>query len=129
MTHRPITSLSPRARQAMEVLYRRGEAGVSEVLEECDLIPSYSAARSVLRSLTQKGFVRHEAKGMRYVYRPTVPRERQERSVLSQVVANFFDDSPEKTMRALLDISKSRDLEIDYDELERLIRKARREGR
>ena len=73
--------------------------------------------------------VRHVVKGMRYVYRPTLPKEREERSALAQVLETFFDGSPEKTMRALLDISRTRDLDVDYDELERMIRRARREGR
>ena len=124
-----LAALSPRARQALEFLYREGEAGVSEVLEACALIPSYSAARSVLRGLENKGFVRHVEKGLRYVYRPTVPKTREIGAALGHVLDTFFDGSPEKTMRALLDLSKSREIDVDFDELERLIEAAKREGR
>ena len=78
-----LARLSPRARQAMEIIYRLGEASASDVLEHAPDIPSYSAVRSVLRSLESKGWVKHVEKGMRYVYVPMAPRETAVRSALS----------------------------------------------
>ena len=92
-------------------------------------VPSYSAVRSILRSLEKKGLVRHREKGLRYVYSPTTPKKKASRSALAQLLDTFFEGSPEHAMQALLDVSKQRRYDIDFDEFERLIDDARREGR
>ena len=120
--------LSGRSRQVMEILYRLGAASANEILAESGGdIPSYSAVRSILRQLVQKGHVVHEEQGLRYVYRPTVARESQSRSALAQVLETFFDGSPERTMKALLDLSG--DYDVDFKKFEQLIREAKKEGR
>jgi predicted transcriptional regulator len=119
--------LSPRARQAVEVICRLGEASADDVLREAPSIPTYSAARSVLRSLEAKGLIRHVEKGLRYVYVPTVPRHKVVRSALTHLIETFFEGSPQKMMQALLDLGDA--YEVDLDELEQLIDRARAEGR
>lgn len=122
--------LSARAEQVMEILYRLGEASANEVLEaSLGDIPSYSAVRSILRQLQSKGRVVHEAKGLRYVYRPVEPRESKSQSALAHVLDTFFGGSPEETMKALLDLSKSRDVDVDLKKFEKMIRDAKKEGR
>lgn len=126
----PEDRLSGRSRQVLEILYRLGEASANEILEAAgDDIPSYSAVRSILRQLVQKGRVVHEEKGLRYVYRPTVPRASQSQTALANVLNTFFDGSAEQTMKALIDLSRSPEHEVDLQEIERLIRQARKEGR
>ena len=126
----PEERLSARSRQVLEILYRLGEATAGEILDVAgDEIPSYSAVRSILRQLVSKGRVMHVAEGQRYVYRPTVPRESQSRAALASVLDTFFEGSAERTMKALIDLSRSSKEDVDLLELERLIRKARREGR
>ncbi len=124
----PLEGLSPRARQAMEIIYRRGEATVAEILEESELIPSYSAARSVLRGLKERGLVRHFEKGMRYVYRPVKPKSRQKNAALAAVIRNFFDGSAEKAMKAMIDLSRTDDVDLDLDRLEQLIHESKTSG-
>ncbi len=122
--------LSARARQVLEILYRLGEASAGEILEVAGGdIPSYSAVRSILRQLVRKGRIVHEEKGLRYVYRPSVPTESHSQSALAHVLNTFFGGSPEKTMKALLDLSRSGDYEADLARFEKLIRKAKKEGR
>src|SRR3954471_349842 len=94
--------LSRRERQIMDVVYRRGPATAAEVLEGLPDPPSYSAVRAMLRVLEEKGHLRHEEKGPRYVYLPTVPREEARQSALSQLVQTFFDGSTEQAVAALL---------------------------
>src|SRR3954454_14774497 len=95
--------LSRRERQIMDVIYRRGRATAAEVLEDMPDPPSYSAVRAMLRLLEEKGHVRHEQDGPRYVFLPTVHRDRASRSALTHVVRTFFDGSPTDAMAALLD--------------------------
>ncbi len=85
--------LSRRERQIMDVIYRRGRATAAEVLDDIPDPPGYSAVRAMLRLLEEKGHVRHEQDGPRYVFLPIVNRDRARKSALKHVVRTFFDGS------------------------------------
>jgi len=121
--------MSRRERQIMDVVYRHGQATAAEVLAELPDPPSYSAVRAILRVLEEKGHLRHDQQGPRYVFLPTVPREKARRSALKQLVRTFFDGSTEQTVAALLDMASSRLSDEELDRLSQLINKARKEGR
>ena len=121
--------LSRRERQIMDVIYRLGHATAQEVVDNLPDPPSYSAVRGLLRILEDKGHVSHRQDGPRYVYRPTVPREKARESALKQVVRTFFQDSPEQAVAALLDLSAARLKDEELDRLAALIARARKEGR
>ena len=122
-------TLSRRERQIMDVIYRRSAATVQDVRANLPDPPSYSAVRALLRVLVDKGHLRHKQDGPRYVYHPTVPRERARTSALQQLIKTFFDDSPEAAVAALLDMSGSELTEDELDRLGDMIERARREGR
>lgn len=123
-------SLSRRERQIMDIVYRRGQATVAEVLADIDDPPSYSAIRALLRILDEdKGFLKHVEDGPRYVYKPIVPRSKARRSALSHLVRTFFDDSAEQVVAALLDMSASKLSEEELDRLSEMIEDAKKEGR
>lgn len=120
---------SKREKEIMDVIYRRGTATAAEVHEGMAESPSYSAVRATLRILEDKGHLRHEDDGVRYVYAPTMARSRASKNALEHLVSTFFDDSAEKVVAALLD-SRKRDLsDEDLEKLEAMIAEARREGR
>ena len=121
--------LSRRERQIMDVVYRRGLATAAEVLEDLPDPPGYSAVRAMLRVLEEKGHLRHDQQGPRYVFLPTVPREKARRSALKQLVQTFFEGSTEQTVAALLDLSTSKLSDAELDRLSQLINQARKEGR
>ena len=124
-----MAQLSRRERQIMDVLYRRGQATASEVLDGLPDPPSYSAVRAMLRLLEEKGVVTHEEDGPRYVYRPVVARDKAQRSELRRVLRTFFDNSAEQAVAALLDL-EGKDLSTaELDRLAKLIDDARQEGR
>jgi predicted transcriptional regulator len=123
-----LRELSRRERQIMDFLYQRGRASAAEVQENLPDPPGYSAVRAMLRVLEEKGHVRHEQDGPRYVYLPRVARDRAKRSALRHVVRTFFDGSTEQLVAALLD---DRSPELSAEELDRLaalIERARKEG-
>jgi len=123
-----VTGLSRRERQIMDVIYRRGRATAAEVLEDIPDPPSYSAVRAMLRLLEEKGHVRHEQDGPRYVFLPIVNRDRARKSALTHVVRTFFDGSATEAVAALLnDGGKLSDAELDR--LSAMIEQAREEGR
>lgn len=113
----------------MDVLYRRGRAGVAEILAEIPDPPSYSTVRALLRVLEEKKHVRHEEQHLRYVYLPIVPLDKARRSAASHLLHTFFDNSTEQAVATLLNVS-ARDLTPeDFDGLAALIEQARKEGR
>jgi len=128
-TKKGLTGLSRRERQIMDVIYREGQATANEVLAKLSDPPSYSSVRGLLRVLENKGHVRHVDDGTRYVYLPTVARDRAGRPALESVIDTFFDGSTEKAVAALLDLSRSELSDDDLDRLSSLIDQARAEGR
>jgi BlaI family penicillinase repressor len=123
-----LNTLSRRERQIMDVLYKLEQATVAEVLERLSGNPSYSTVRAQLRVLEEKGHVRHEEIGLRYVYAPTVSREIARRSALRHLVETFFDGSAENVVAALLGGEVSKISPEELDRLTRLIRKERNES-
>ena len=121
--------LSRREREIMDVIYRAGRATAAEVLDQLADPPSYSAVRALLRVLEDKGHLRHEEDGPRYVFLPTVPRERARASALRQVLHTFFDGSTEQAVAALLDLSSARLSDAELNRLSKLIADAKKEGR
>jgi predicted transcriptional regulator len=120
-------TLSRRERQILDVIYALGRATAAEVLERMPDAPTYTTVRGLLRVLEQKGHVRHEDDAGRYVYFPTVTRQRAAKTALRHVVRTFFDDSPSRAMAALLGSQR----EVSDEEiarLEELIAKARRKS-
>jgi len=129
MTRKPKPSaLSRRERQIMDILYKLERASVGQVLDEIAGKPSYSTVRAQLRVLEEKGHVRHEEHGLRYVYAPAVPRDVARRSALRHLVETFFDGSTEKVVAALLGGEVARISPEELDRLARLISKGRKES-
>lgn len=124
----PHLELSRRERQIIDILYARGRATAAEVQAALPDPPSYSAVRAMLRILEDKGHVRNEQDGPRYVYLPTVARENAKRSALRHMVRTFFEGSAEQAISALLDDSAARLSDAELDRLARLIDQARRTG-
>jgi BlaI family penicillinase repressor len=121
--------LSRRERQIMDILYQRGRASASEVHQALPDRPSYSAVRAKLRILEEKGHVRHEEAGLRYIFLPTLPREKAKLSALKHLLDTFFGGSTEKAVVALLDLRATRLSPEELDRLSSLIKKAKSEAR
>jgi predicted transcriptional regulator len=123
------TALTKRERLIMDVLYRRGRATAGEVISDLPGRPSNSTVRTQLRVLEEKGHVRHEELGLRYVYMPAVPRHAARRSALRHLVDTFFDGSPEKVVAAVLGGEGARLSDDELTRIAELVARARKEGR
>jgi BlaI family penicillinase repressor len=127
MARKGMNQLSRRERQIMDIIYSRGQVTVSDVLAGMPDPPSYSAVRAMLRILEEKGYVRHEQDGPRYVFKPVVSREEARKSAVKHLMRTFFDGSTEKAMAAILDASDISLTEETYRRLRKLIDQARSE--
>ena len=124
-----IEQLSRREREMMNIIFRAGKASATEVLEAMADPPSYSAVRATLRVLEQKGHLKHQHDGTRYVYTPTVNRDKARNSALDQLLATFFEGSVASVVTTLLEKSKDQLTPDELDRLSKLIAAARKEGR
>ena len=118
-THDP---LSRRERQVMNIIYARDQATAAEIHESLPDPPTFSATRAVIRTLEEKGHIRHQEQGLRYVYLPVVPAEKAKKSALANMVDTFFGGSPSRLMATLLDGGAS---EEELTRLEELIHRAK----
>lgn len=126
MTQHLHSVLSRRERQIMDILFRRGRATAAEVMADLPGEPTSSTVRTQLRILEEKGHIRHEEEGLRYVYYPVVTRTAARRSALRHLVDTFFEGSTEKAVAALLGGDNARISEEELDRLAGLIAKARK---
>ena len=120
--------LSRRERQILDILYQRGQATAAEGQSALPEPPSYSAVRALLRILEEKGHIRHEQEGPRYVYLPIVPRDNAQRSAMRHLLQTFFDGSAEQAISALLGDSSAKLSHAELDRLARMIDTARKSG-
>ena len=111
------SGLSRREREILDILHRKGAATVAQVLEDLPDPPSYSAVRSILRILGEKGHVRYREEGKRYLYSPVEAPQSAARSAFQQVLSNFFGGSLEHAVKAFL---TDGDSEVSPEELDRL---------
>ena len=121
--------LSRRERQIMDVIYRLTRATVNDVIAELPGKPNYSTVRAQLRVLEEKGHLRHEEEGLRYLYYPTVPRHAVRTSALKHLIETFFDGSTEKVVSALLGTEGSKLSKDELDRISTLIEKTKKERR
>ena len=128
-------ALTRREREIMDILYRLGRATAAEVVAE--LPPPRTAAgrahsstvRTQLRVLEDKGHVRHEEVGLRFIYMPAVPRHAARKSALRHLMDTFFDGSAEKVVAAVLGGEGSRLTEEELARIAELAAKAAKEPR
>ncbi len=125
MSGSSTTGLSRRERQILDILYSRGKATAAEILADLPDPPSYSAARALLRILEQKGHIRHESDGPRYVFLPTVPRQKARATALRHMLATFFNGSAAEAAAALVDGSAAKLSTDELDQLQALIDRTR----
>ena len=129
MSDNPHHQLSRRERQIMDIIYQRGQATAAEVLENLPNPPGYSAVRAMLRLLEEKGYLKHEQDGPRYLFKPTLARGKARKSAMKQMLETFFDGSTEQAVAALLNLSKSKLGKEELDRLSQMIETAKKEGR
>ena len=128
MANHSHKKLSRREREIMDIVYERGRVPVTEVMERLNEAPSYSAVRALMRILEEKGALRHEKQGQRYVFLPTLAREEAKRSALKRMLRVFFDNSTESAVAALLDLSYTQLTDEEWDRLTSIVEEAKKRG-
>jgi predicted transcriptional regulator len=126
---KPHAVLTKRERQIMDALYRLGRANANDILAQMPGAPSYSTIRTQLRVLEEKGHVRHEEDGHRYVYVPIVPRHAARRTAVKHLIDTFFDGSAVNLLTALLGSDGGRLTDAELERITELIRASKEPGK
>lgn len=121
--------LSKREKQIMDVVYMLGKATVAEVKEKLEDAPSYTSTRVQMHLLEDKGLLKHEKDGPRYVYFPSVAAEEARKTELNHVVKTFFQGSLREAMADLIDIHQNEMSEGEWQDIYSMIDDARKQGR
>ena len=119
-------NLSRRERQIMDIVYRLAEASVSDVAGRIENSPGYDSVRVTLGILTKKGYLKYRRENRRYIYSPTVPREKVSRSAVRNLLRTFYGGSPSRAILAMLDMSSSRLSRKELDEIASWLDKERK---
>jgi BlaI family transcriptional regulator, penicillinase repressor len=127
MSKTRLTTLSRRERDIMDILFRRGRATAEEVMHDLSGEPSYSTVRTQLRVLEEKGHVRHDEEGRKFIYMPAVARAAARKVALRHVVNTFFDGSVERVVAALLGGEAARLSDEELRRIQQLVEEANKE--
>jgi predicted transcriptional regulator len=108
-------SFTDRELDVMAVLWARGSGTVNEVRDALAGDFAYTTVSTVLRTLEEKGYVRHVPEGKAHRYTPTVDPDIAGRSAIARIIDTMFAGSPELLMTQLVS-----DRRLDRKKLEQL---------
>jgi predicted transcriptional regulator len=117
MPRKPSPTLTDGETRLMNVLWQKGQATVSEVVDSLPQGPklAYTTVQTMLRILEAKGFATHAQVGRAFVYRPAIAQREARRGALRHLLSALFDNSPSQLVLDVLN-----DEQIDRAELTRL---------
>lgn len=118
-------NLSRRERQVVEIVMKHGPCSGRQIEEELPDAPSYSAVRSILRLLVEKGILLKEQVDGRDWFRLPVAAGKARVKALHSLVERFFENSIGEAALALLGQRKIKLSAEDADKLMKLISEAR----
>jgi predicted transcriptional regulator len=96
-------AFTDRELDVMGVLWERGSATVAEVQEGLADELAYTTVLTILRTLEEKGRVRHEEEGRAYRYYPLVDRDEAGANAVRRLVRKLFRGSPELMLTQLVE--------------------------
>ncbi|MCY4574831.1 MAG: BlaI/MecI/CopY family transcriptional regulator [Gemmatimonadetes bacterium] len=124
-----LPKLSRREREVMDLAHELGNATAAQIQENMDDPPTYSAVRSTLRILVEKGHLLSERNGLRYVYSPTMPARHARRSAMRHVLRTFFGGSVTGAVATLLELRRDGLTPEEHARITEMIKQAAKEGR
>jgi predicted transcriptional regulator len=118
-------TLSRRERQVVEIVMQHGRCTGRQIEKELPDAPTYSAVRSILRLLVEKGTLLKELIDGRDMFTLPIAPAKARVTALHSIVERFFDNSIGEAALALLGQRKAKLSKADADKLMQLIKEAR----
>ena len=117
--------------QILKVLWDRGEASVREVYEAMRAAAAegggapiaQNTVQAFLRTMEDKGLVRHRTEGRTFIYQPVHRPQDTKQKLVSRVLHRVFDGALDQLVQSALSLGRPTDEELDR--LEALIRQAK----
>ncbi|GEP44255.1 BlaI family transcriptional regulator [Brevifollis gellanilyticus] len=109
----------------MDLVFARGEATLSQILEDMAEPPTRPALRSILTILEGKGQLKHRQDGREFIYQPVHSREEVGQSTLSRVIGTFFGGSVSQALASYLSHPKTQLTKTEVEELRRFLDQAK----
>jgi BlaI family penicillinase repressor len=108
--------------EILKVLWERGEGTVREVYEAMrpDAGIVQNTVQAFLRTMEEKGLVRHRVVGRTFIYQPVPRRAETERRLVSGVLERVFDGAIDQLVQSALSLRRPTAAELS--KLEELIR-------
>lgn len=114
MKRPPLERLTRREREIMDAIFASANrASAEDIRARLIDSPSYSAVRTMLTRLEQKGYLRHHAEGNRYIYSATTSPATVKRAGLQRFLGIFFEGSKPRLVTSLLRDEAWTDEELD----------------
>ncbi len=107
--------LTDRESQIMDTLWELGQATAEQVRQRLPVDLHDSTVRTLLRVLTNKGYVRRKTKAKAHIYRPAKAKLQVQNTALKNILTRFFDGSAEALVLRMLENE-----EITSEQLEEL---------
>lgn len=109
--------LTQQEEQAMNVIWKIGEANVKEILQHLhEPKPPYTTLASTIKNLEKKGYVKSRQLGNMYIYTPLIEEKSYQDQALTSLVKQHFDNSY-KNLVAFF----AKEKKISHSDLEEII--------
>lgn len=94
--------------QILEVLWQRGEATVRSVYEQLskELPIVQNTVQAFLRTMEEKGLVRHRVEGRTFIYEPLVERDETRHRLVSRLLGRVFDGAVDELVQSALSVGR-----------------------
>jgi predicted transcriptional regulator len=111
--------------QILKILWSRREATVREVYEEMSksLPIVQNTVQAFLRTMEEKGLVRHRVEGRSFIYQPVPHHQDTKQKLVSRVLHRVFDGAIDQLVQSVLELRQPTAEELA--KLEELIEEAR----
>jgi predicted transcriptional regulator len=116
MTKKEIRKLSPANLEIMKVIWRLGEASVSDVFEAVNSRRKDKVRRTTIQvqinRLEEYGWLKHREVGRTHYFRAVRGRQKAERDIIDDIKDRLFGGSRMELVKSLLDDSDLKPEEI-----------------
>ena len=118
-----MQKLAKREEEIMQILWKLEKGFIKEIIEEMpEPKPHYNTVSTIVRILSDKGFIGHKTFGNTHQYYPLLEKENYQKDAITDVLKKYFDNSYSKMVAHF-----AKEEKISQDELEDIINLIKKE--